>query len=74
MWHGDILHKVHTNSIVAFLGEPNCKRIGGFRRKELIPMWHGMTFLLTWRLILRMMTLGLRCVHGGAMDLKEFMA
>jgi hypothetical protein len=39
MWHGDILHEVHMEGLVACLGgEPIWRRsVGAFRRRVLSP-------------------------------------
>jgi hypothetical protein len=72
MWHGDILHEVHMEGLVAFIGgEASWKgNVWAFRR-ALSPSYHGTTW---WRLVLDLRTLGLRSIHGGLVDSKEHMA
>jgi hypothetical protein len=44
------------------------------KRRGLSPRQHGDTWLLAWRLLLDLRTLGLRSVHVGVVDLEVHMA
>jgi hypothetical protein len=58
MWHGDILHEVHMKGLVACLGELIWRSVGAFRRRAVSPRQHGITWLLIWRFVLDLRTLG----------------
>jgi hypothetical protein len=65
VWYGDNFHEGHMEGLVTCLGGDIVWRriVGPFRIIELSLRKHGITWFLTWRLVLDMRMLGLRSIH-----------
>jgi hypothetical protein len=71
----EFLHGVCILRLVACLGgKLTLEECWASWRRVLSLRWHGDTWLLAWRLVLDLRTLGLRNDHVSVVDMEEHMA